>query len=89
MEIETMKSFKEFCGKDIEGISDDVAVTVTNHMNFGGVWTVGLKSESTHGGYRLAGTPNAACFSQSRGRSGKPSNACMSDMIDHAKSISK
>ena len=89
-----MKKFKDFVQKidadiDVSDISDDVLIASTNYRGFAGVWTVGLASEATHNGQRLAGTPSCAEFSKTRSRNYIPSNKCLHEMIEHAEYLSK
>ena len=85
-----MKSFKQFANlTDDTTISDDAVIATTNYGGFAGMWTVGLQSEATHGGYRIYGSPSSRTWDKSRGRYHRPSGACLTEMINHAKDISR
>ena len=68
-------------------ISDNVLIAVTNYAGFAGVWRVGLESEATHNGQRIANSPSTEEWSQSRGREYKPSTCCWKEMADYAETL--
>jgi len=89
-----MEKFTDFAKRidetiNLDGISGNVALASTNYAGWAGVWRVGLFSESTHGGYRIADCPSTVDYSKNRGRYYTPSTKCLREMVEHAKNISQ